>query len=55
MKKQSSNNKLAFNKAAVAELNENQLNNINGGIEESRNLIRTIIITTGYGSWLTVV
>ncbi|WP_427871646.1 class I lanthipeptide [Flavobacterium sp. MMS24-S5] len=31
MKKQNSNNKLAFNKVAVTELNENQLNEINGG------------------------
>ena len=31
MKKQNVNNKLAFNKAAVAELNENSLNTINGG------------------------
>ena len=31
MKKQTMNNKLAFNKAAVTELNENALNAINGG------------------------
>ncbi|MWB96542.1 hypothetical protein GON26_19430 [Flavobacterium sp. GA093] len=31
MKKQNANNKLAFNKAAVAELNENQLRDVNGG------------------------
>ena len=31
MKTQNVNNKLAFNKAAVAELNENSLMNINGG------------------------
>jgi hypothetical protein len=31
MKKQNVNNKLAFNKAAVTELNENVLAEINGG------------------------
>ena len=31
MKKQNVNNKLAFNKAAVAELNENQLKIVVGG------------------------
>ena len=31
MKKQNVNNKLAFNKAAVTELNENSLRTINGG------------------------
>jgi hypothetical protein len=31
MKKQNPNNKLAFNKVAVTELNENQLKDINGG------------------------
>ena len=30
MKNQSQNNKLAFNKTAVAELNESQLNEVNG-------------------------
>jgi hypothetical protein len=31
MKSQSKNNKLAFNKAAVTELNDNQLQDVNGG------------------------
>ncbi|MEP6930632.1 MAG: class I lanthipeptide [Flavobacterium sp.] len=31
MKKQNPNNKLVFNKAAVAELNENELQEVNGG------------------------
>jgi hypothetical protein len=31
MKKQNTNNKLAFNKAAVTELNENQMEGLNGG------------------------
>jgi len=31
MKSQNKNNKLAFNKAAVTELNDNQLQDVNGG------------------------
>jgi hypothetical protein len=31
MKKQNPNNKLAFNKVAVTELNENQLQDVKGG------------------------
>ncbi|WP_456313921.1 class I lanthipeptide [Pseudomonas shirazensis] len=31
MKKQNPNNKLAFNKVAVTELNERQLQDVNGG------------------------
>ena len=31
MKKQNANNKLAFNKVAIVELNENQLSEVNGG------------------------
>jgi len=31
MKKQNPNNKLAFNKVAVTELNETQLQDVNGG------------------------
>jgi hypothetical protein len=31
MKKQNGMNKLAFNKAAVVELNDGQLNDVNGG------------------------
>lgn len=31
MKKQNANNKLAFNKAAVTELNDSFLNSVNGG------------------------
>ena len=31
MKKQNPNNKLTFNKVAVAELNESQLQDVNGG------------------------
>ena len=32
MKKQNVNNKLAFNKAAVAELNDFQMGDVNGGV-----------------------
>jgi len=42
MKSQNKNNKLAFNKAAVTELNSNEMNNVNGGAAQS--LISTIII-----------
>jgi hypothetical protein len=45
MKKQSPNNKLAFNKAAVAELNETQLKDVNGGGGSNTTLLPTIIIT----------
>jgi len=31
MKSQNKNNKLAFNKASVTELNNNELNGVNGG------------------------
>lgn len=51
MKKQNLNNKLTFNKVAIAELNDDQLNDINGGTNE---IIRAIVIATGYGTWLTV-
>ncbi|MDX6192128.1 MULTISPECIES: class I lanthipeptide [Flavobacterium] len=43
MKKQNPTNKLAFNKVAVAELNENQLQDVNGGTYISFNI--TILIT----------
>ncbi|MWB96553.1 hypothetical protein GON26_19485 [Flavobacterium sp. GA093] len=33
MKKQNPNNKLAFNKVAVTELNTQQLKNVNGGVK----------------------
>jgi len=51
MKKQNTNNKLTFNKIAIAELNDDQLNDINGGTGD---LIKTIIIATGYGTWLMI-
>ncbi|WP_456315752.1 class I lanthipeptide [Pseudomonas shirazensis] len=43
MKKQNPNNKLAFNKVAVTELNEKQLKEVNGGTNTT--LLPTIIIT----------
>jgi len=51
MKKQNTNNKLTFNKIAIAELNDDQLNDINAGTGD---LIKTIIIATGYGTWLMI-
>lgn len=51
MKKQNINNKLTFNKVAIADLNDDELNDINGGTGD---LIRTIIIATGYGTWLMI-
>ncbi|MWB96551.1 hypothetical protein GON26_19475 [Flavobacterium sp. GA093] len=33
MKKQNPDNKLAFNKVAVTELNSHQLKNVNGGVK----------------------
>ncbi|WP_427871642.1 class I lanthipeptide [Flavobacterium sp. MMS24-S5] len=52
MKKLTQNNKLAFNKAIVTELNENELQDINSGTND---LIISFIITAGYGTWLMVV
>ena len=44
MKKQNPNNKLAFNKVAVIELNETQLKDVNGGT--STFLPSSIIVIT---------
>lgn len=43
MKKQNANNKLAFSKVAVAELNETQLKEVNGGT--SSVVYQTIALT----------
>ncbi|WP_165829057.1 class I lanthipeptide [Flavobacterium sp. HTF] len=43
MKKQNPTNKLAFNKVAVTELNENQLKEVNGGAGTIT--LPTIVIT----------
>jgi bacteriocin-like protein len=45
MKKQNVNNKLAFNKVAVTEINDNQLNQVNGGTFLP-SVVYTIIIMT---------
>ncbi|WP_310556705.1 class I lanthipeptide [Flavobacterium sp.] len=48
MKKQNGINKLAFNKVAVAELNENQLQEVNGGTSGTiywPSVVITIVIT----------
>lgn len=45
MKKQNPTNKLAFNKAAVTELNENQLHEVNGGASVTTIVYQTIAIT----------
>jgi len=48
MKSQNKNNKLAFNKASVTELNNNELNSINGGAVSTSSIIfpSSIIIFT---------
>ncbi|MWB96548.1 hypothetical protein GON26_19460 [Flavobacterium sp. GA093] len=46
MKKQNPGNKLAFNKAAVTELNDSQIQEINGGIDSIRSIPITIYILT---------
>lgn len=48
MKKQNTNNKLAFNKAAVSELNNIQLMEINGGTGD---LIEYLVRKAGFGTW----
>jgi bacteriocin-like protein len=45
MKKQNVNNKLAFNKVAVTELNENQLKEVNGGTLLPSTVYTIIIMT----------
>lgn len=45
MKKQNPNNKLVFNKAAVTELNEKQLQDVNGGASTVTIFYPTIVIT----------
>lgn len=45
MKKQNLENKLVFNKTAVAELNEKQLKEVNGGGSKVSFILPTIVIT----------
>ncbi|MFB3385981.1 class I lanthipeptide [Flavobacterium sp. LAR06] len=47
MKKQNSNNKLIFNKVAVAELNDNQLQDVKGGSFLLTSII--VVVTIGAG------
>jgi bacteriocin-like protein len=51
MKKQNSNNKLVLSKATIIELNDDQLNTVNGG---SAGLLSLIVEITTYGTWLLV-
>lgn len=54
MKKQNVNNKLAFNKAVVTELNEKQLVKINGGtsiLTLPSDLSCTFCISSSNGNW----
>ena len=46
MKKQNGNNKLAFNKAAVTELNDFSMSNVHGGSTETVGISISIIIIT---------
>ncbi|MDX6192123.1 MULTISPECIES: class I lanthipeptide [Flavobacterium] len=46
MKKQNPTNKLAFNKTAVTELNETQLQDVNGGASTFTIFYPTIIVAT---------
>jgi hypothetical protein len=46
MKKQNVNNKLAFNKVAVTELNDNQMYDVNGGSNPITLLVISYLIGT---------
>lgn len=46
MKTQNVNAKLAFNKSSVLELNDEQLNNVNGGLTPT---VTTFYLVTGFG------
>lgn len=46
MKKQNTSNKLSFNKTAVTELNDSQIQEINGGYDSLRSIPITIFIAT---------
>ncbi|MFC4816602.1 MULTISPECIES: class I lanthipeptide [unclassified Flavobacterium] len=45
MKKQNANNKLAFNKAAVIELNEKNMHEVNGGTSGAFTVGTTSLLT----------
>lgn len=46
------NTKLAFNKSTLVELNDLELNNVNGGSTDV--ILLTIEITT-HGTWITII
>lgn len=46
MKKKDTSNKLAFNKTAITELNESQLQEINGGTDSLRSISIKIYVLT---------
>ncbi|MFC4816605.1 MULTISPECIES: class I lanthipeptide [unclassified Flavobacterium] len=46
MKRQNANNKLAFNKAAITELNDTSLTNVHGGSSETVSIAITIYLVT---------
>ncbi|WP_166921617.1 class I lanthipeptide [Flavobacterium poyangense] len=45
MKKQNPNNKLAFNKVAVVELNDNQMNDVDGGTTPVCTVVISYLVT----------
>ena len=45
MKKQNVNNKLAFNKASVIELNDNQMNELDGGTSLTITTVGCIVVS----------
>ncbi|WP_166921614.1 class I lanthipeptide [Flavobacterium poyangense] len=46
MKKQNPNNKLAFNKVAVIELNDNQMHDVDGGTTVPCTIVVSYLVTT---------
>jgi lactobin A/cerein 7B family class IIb bacteriocin len=49
MKKQNVNNMLAFNKAAVTELNDNQLLDVNGGTSPAVPVVLAVAVAVHVG------
>lgn len=47
MKKQNVNNKLAFKKVAITELNDNELGNVRGGTSEPFFITVAVVFTAG--------
>ncbi|WP_166921615.1 class I lanthipeptide [Flavobacterium poyangense] len=46
MKKQNATNKLAFNKVAVVELNDNQMNDVDGGTTPVCTVVVSYLVAT---------